>query len=405
MSKQKISEFVQVKDNKVASRYKKDTVAVGHFIEDYMNGKVDLIRDFKDVMKHKDDIFTWNFVGHHYKFFLTRFIPEVLSHSQKQDERIIRSHYDDKNDLFNWFLGPRMIYTSCYYKDENETLEQAQDNKLDLIAQKMQMKEGDKLLDIGCGWGTLVTHFAKHYGVDATGVTIAEAGKDWAERLIKENGVEDKARILRMDYRDIPKQKYDKITCLEMAEHVGVKNFRKFMKQCYDLLEDDGIFYIQIACLRERDSLFYGPNQEDIVWGMFMNEYIFSGADASMPVNWDIRQIEKAGFEVHSIENIGIHYSKTIDAWYYNWLGNKDKVIAKYGEYTYRMYEIFLGWSVEIAREGGSTAYQITCYKNQDDFKRDRFIGKTTLGESSGVKNTASVSSEATKADLVGAEN
>ncbi len=402
MSKLKVSDFIEIKDRSIASNYRADKAKVGHFMEDYMNGRIDLVRDFKDVMKHKDEIFTWGFTAHHYKFFLTRFIPEVVIHSQQQDERIIRGHYDDKNDLFNWFLGPRMIYTSCYFKDENEPLEQAQDNKMDLIAQKMQLKEGQTLLDIGCGWGTLVTHLARHYGVDATGVTIAEAGKDWAESLIKENGVEDRARILRMDYRDIPKKKYDRITCLEMAEHVGVKYFRKFMKQIYDMLEDDGIFYLQIAGLRERESLFHGPDQEDIVWGLFMSEYIFSGADASMPLNWDLKQIEKAGFEVHSVENIGIHYSKTIDAWYHNWMGNKDKVIAKYGEYTFRMYQIFLGWSVEIAREGGSTAYQIVCYKNQDEFKRNRFIGKTSLGESSGVTNTESVSSESTIGELVG---
>jgi cyclopropane fatty-acyl-phospholipid synthase-like methyltransferase len=280
-------------------------------------------------------------------------------------------------------------------------LEKAQDNKMDLIAHKMQLKPGETLLDIGCGWGTLVTHMAKHYGVDATGVTIAEAGAKWANTLIKENGVEGKARILRMDYRDIPKKKYNKISCLEMAEHVGVKNFRKFMKQCYDMLEDDGIFYIQIACLRERESVLYGPNQEDIVWGLFMNEYIFSGADASMPVSWDLVQIEKAGFEVHSIENIGIHYSKTIDYWYQNWMSNKEKVLAKYGEYIFRQYQIFLGWSVEIARQGSSTAYQITCYKNVNHFDRPRFIGKTILGESTEFGSTGSVSSVETMAELV----
>jgi cyclopropane fatty-acyl-phospholipid synthase-like methyltransferase len=135
---------------------------------------------------------------------------------------------------------------------------------------------------------------------------------------------------------------------------------------------------------------------------MFMSENIFSGADASMPLNWDIRQLEKAGFEVHSVENIGIHYAKTIDAWYYNWMSNKDKVIAKYGEHTFRMYQVFLGWSVEIAKQGSSSAYQITCYKNLDKFNRGRFIGKTSLGESSGVKNTDSVSSKTTTEELVG---
>ena len=398
----KISDFVEVKNQRVAGRYSKQKVEVGHFIEDYQDGKIDINCDFMDIMDKMHDVFTFGFTMHHYKFFLTRFIPEVMIHSKKQDERIIRSHYDNHNDLFSWFLGDRMIYTSCYFKDVNETLEQAQDNKMDLIAQKMQLKEGESLLDIGCGWGTLVSHMAKNYGVDATGVTIAQSGADWANGLIKENGVEDKARILRMDYRDIPQKKYDKISCLEMAEHVGVKNFSKFMDQIYGLMKDDGIFYMQIAGLRERKTVLYGPNQEDIIWGMFMNEYIFSGADASMPVNWDLRKMEKSGFEIHSVENIGIHYAKTINYWLDNWLKNKDKVIAKYGVKTFRMYEIFLGWSVRIATIGGSSAYQIVAYKNVDDFKRTRFMGKTILGESSHFHSTTSVSSDATKTELVG---
>ncbi|MBK5284562.1 MAG: class I SAM-dependent methyltransferase [Bacteroidia bacterium] len=333
------------------------------------------------MLRHKEEIFTFQFVGHHYKFLISRFLPEVLSHSKKQDERIVRSHYDNKNDLFNWFLGPKMIYTSCYFLTGNESLELAQENKMNLIAQKIQLKEGDELLDIGCGWGTLVAHMAKHFGANTTGVTIAQAGVDWATKQIKDYGVEDKARAWRMDYRDIPKnKKYDKITCLEMAEHVGVKNFKKFMKQIYDMLKDDGIFYLQIAGLRERDSLFKGPIHEDLVWGLFMNEYIFSGADASMPLNWDLKHIERTGFEIHSVENVGIHYSKTIEYWYQNWMSNKSKVLDKYGERLFRIYEIFLGWSIYITIQGSSTAYQIVCRKNLNTFDRKSFIGTTTLG-------------------------
>jgi cyclopropane fatty-acyl-phospholipid synthase-like methyltransferase len=367
---------------------------MGNFIEDYINGKVDINMRFEEMLKHKDDVFTWNYVWHHYKFFDSRMIPEVIIHSKKQDERIIRSHYDDKNDLFNWFLGPKMIYTSCYYTNENESLEQAQENKMDLIAQKMQLKKGESLLDIGCGWGTLVAHMAKYYGVESTGVTIAQAGADWANRQIKEYGVEDKANILRMDYRDIPRdKKYDKISCLEMAEHVGIKYFKKFMKQCYDMLEDDGIFYLQIAGLRERKHLFQKKDREDLVWGLFMNEYIFSGADASMPLNWDLKRIEKVGFEVQSVENIGIHYSKTIDDWHTNWYKNREKVLEKYGERIFRIYEVFLAWSVVIARHGGSTAYQIVCHKNMDHYDRQQYIGKVNLGETDKFKRSRELES------------
>ena len=199
-----------------------------------------------------------------------------------------------------------------------------------------------------------------------------------------------------MDYRDIPKKKYDKISCLEMAEHVGVKYFQTFMEQIYDLLEDDGIFYLQIAALRERKSLLWGPDQETIVWGLFMNEYIFPGADASMPLSWDLRKIEKAGFEIQTVENVGIHYNKTIAAWYDNWMSNKDLVIAKYGEKQFRMYQIFLGWSVRIAEIGGSSAYQIICHKNINKVPRKRYIGRLALGENSKFQNSTSVASNET---------
>lgn len=376
----KINDYVKTTANKRKGRYTKDKVEMGHFIDDYVNGWVDINSDLLEILNHKDEIFKFNFVWHHYKFVLTRMLPEVAIHSINQDKRIVKKHYDNKNDLFSWFLGQRMIYTSCYFKDESESLEAAQDNKMNLIAQKMQLKPGETLLDIGCGWGTLVAHMAKHFGVQATGVTIADAGAQWGRQQIKDYGAEGKADIMVMDYREIPRKKYNKISCLEMAEHVGIKNFRKFMQQCYDMLDDDGIFYVQIAGLRERNSLFQKRNREDLVWGLFMNEYIFSGADASMPINWDLRHMEKVGFEVQSVENIGIHYSKTINYWYNNWLSNKAKVIEKYGMETFRIYEIFLAWSVVIAKHGGSSAYQIVCHKNLDKLNRRRYIGKTALG-------------------------
>ena len=384
-----IHDLIEVKNPRVAARYLKNKVAMGHFIEDYIAEKINIKVSLRELLNYKNDIFTFNFTKHHYYFFISRMIPEVAIHSQKQDKRIIKSHYDNKNDLFSWFLGPKMIYTSCYFKSVDESLEDAQENKMNLIAQKMQLKEGDELLDIGCGWGTLVAHLAKHYRVNTTGVTIAQAGAEWATRQIKEYGVEDRAKIWTMDYRDIPRdKKYNKITCLEMAEHVGIKYFKKFMKQCYDLLEDDGLFYLQIAGLRERSSLLQKKNREDLVWGLFMNEYIFSGADASMPLNWDLQRIENVGFEVHSVENIGNHYSITINRWYDNWISNKEKVLEKYGERIFRIYEIFLAWSVIIARQGSSTAYQIVCHKNINKFDRTKFIGATNLGEHTNINKT-----------------
>ena len=151
-----ILDLVEVKVNKVNLRYKNGVkVPITAFIEDYMNGRVDINCDLQKLIQNRTNFFDYRFIGHHYKFFLSKFIPSVVIHSKKQDERIIRDHYDRGNDFFGSFLGDRMIYTSAYFKTGDECLESAQDQKLNRVCNKLQLKQGERLLDIGCGWGTL----------------------------------------------------------------------------------------------------------------------------------------------------------------------------------------------------------------------------------------------------------
>jgi sphingolipid C9-methyltransferase len=371
-----ILDVVVVRDPGVASRYKNgQKTPITNFIEDYMNGRVDVTVDVQRLLQNRLTYFSYDLVGHHAQFVFQKFIPQLVIHSKKQDERIVRDHYDRRNDFFGGFLGERMIYTSAFFLNGKESLTEAQDNKLDLVCQKLQLKPGERLLDIGCGWGTLLAHSAKYYGTDSTGVTIAQAGADYANAQIEAWGVKETARAWRMDYRAIPQDKYDKISCLEMAEHVGVKYFQRFMNQIHGLLKDDGLFYLQIAGLKA------GLHKESLIWGAFMNEYIFPGADASMPLSFVVARLEKAGFEIHSVENVGIHYSQTIQLWYDNWMSNRDAVYNEYGQWWYRCWEIFLGWSVDIAKQGNSTAFQIVCNKNLETFDRRRWIGSVNLGE------------------------
>lgn len=157
-----------------------------------------------------------------------------------------------------------MIYTSGIMHDTSsfETLEQLQQHKLDLVTKKIQLKPEEKMLDIGCGWGTLSVHAAKQGASSVTGVTLGRNQAEWGMRQAAEAGVADKVNILCMDYRDIPKtEKYDKITCLEMAEHVGVLRFQTFLQQVKGMLKDDGIFFLQIAGLRR------AWQYEDLTWG------------------------------------------------------------------------------------------------------------------------------------------
>lgn len=279
------------------------------------------------------------------------------------DEEQVRDHYDRGDDFYGWFLGPRMIYTSGIISDidREETLEQLQDNKLAIVCEKIGLDKGEKMLDIGCGWGTLARFASVHYGAHVTGVTLGRNQTKWGNNGLRKSGIgEDQSNILCMDYRDIPVPSggYKKITCLEMAEHVGVRHFAGFATQVRDMLDDDGVFFLQIAGLRKEWQF------EDFTWGLFMNKYVFPGADASTPLGWVVDKLEGAGFEVKHIDTVGVHYSSTLWKWYRNWIGNKDKVTAKYGKRWFRIWEFFLAYSTIASRQGTATCFQITLVKN-----------------------------------------
>lgn len=340
------------------------------FVEKYVKGEIRVSGDLQAFFRRKEDVLNYRMTWEQMKFLVGGFIPSVLIHTQAADRKTVTGHYDRGNDFFNAFLGDIMIYTSAFFESPADTLEDAQRRKLEVVAQKIQLKPGERLLDIGCGWGTLVAHMAEKHGADATGVTLAARQAEFGTERIAQKGLQQRARILTMDYRDIPRERWNKITVLEMAEHVGIRKFQKFMRQLNSMLEEDGVLFLQIAGLRRNWTA------EDFTWGMFMSKYVFPGADASMPLSFVCNNLERAGFEIHSVENIGIHYSMTIDRWYRNWLKNRDAVVKSYGERWFRLWEIFLAWSTLIAEHGGSTAFQLVCNKNKSSFDRKRWIGE-----------------------------
>jgi cyclopropane fatty-acyl-phospholipid synthase-like methyltransferase len=314
----------------------KNKIPMETFHEKYFAGDVDFNGDALEVMEYRHDWANFRFTLSLYWFFLTGMIPEVIMHTRSQDEEQVRDHYDRGDDFYGWFLGPRMIYTSGIISDptQEESLEQLQDNKLAIVCEKIGLRPGETMLDIGCGWGTLTKFASVNYGAHVTGVTLGRNQTAWGNGGLRKSGIpESQSRVLCMDYRDIPVPEggYKKITCLEMAEHVGVRHFSTFLRQVYDMLDDDGVFFLQIAGLRK--SWQY----EDLIWGLFMNKYVFPGADASTPLGWFVDQLEGSGFEVKGIDTIGVHYSATIWRWYRNWMGNKEKVIAKYGIRWFRV--------------------------------------------------------------------
>lgn len=365
-----VEEYITFKDAELARKYSgRSKIPLETFQEMFIEGKVDFKGDVLDIMEYRHDWASFHFTISLFRFFLFGMIPEVISHSRSQDEEQVRDHYDRGDDFYGYFLGPRMVYTSGIISDieTEESLEQLQDNKMRVICEKIGLKEGDKMLDIGCGWGTLSVYASSQYGAKVTGATLGRNQTKWGNAALEKLGcAEPQSRIVCMDYRDIaiPEGGYDKITCVEMAEHVGIRHFGKFLEQVKNTLSDDGIFYMQVAGLRKCWQY------EDLIWGLFMNKYIFPGADASTPLGFYVSSLESAGFEVESVDNVGVHYSATLWKWYRNWLANKDKVKAKYGDRWYRIWVLFLAWSVIVSRQGGATCWQIVCRKNINSFHR-----------------------------------
>jgi cyclopropane fatty-acyl-phospholipid synthase-like methyltransferase len=373
-----LTDFVSFKNPKMERKFANKRIPINDLLEAFIEKDVDFHGDVYEMLTHRADLTDEGFstaLWSQLDFVVNRLLPEVVLHTKRQDKRIVREHYNRGNDFFGFFLGPRMVYTSGFYLDADDSLEKAQDQKMQLICEKLLLKQTDRYMDIGSGWGTLVIHAAREFGVDATGITISEEQAKFATDRIETADLADKARINVMDYRDIPKEKFDKISCVEMAEHVGSKNFRTYMHQLYDLLDDDGLLYLQMA----------GPKvdgrKENLGFGLFMAKYIFPGADAARKLTWITDHLEAAGFEVHSVENVGIHYSVTLKQWYDNWLANEEAVMEAYGEWWFRLWSFFLAWASLVAKEGQSTCFQILCNKNTRNMDRKVFFGARGLGE------------------------
>lgn len=261
-------------------------------------------------------------------------------------------------------LGESMVYTCGIFKEGNESLLEAQRYKLDYVANAIDLRKDDHVLDIGCGWGSLAKYFSETYGAKVTGITLSADQVAYGQRMNAEN---KNVTLLLQDgmthhmRADLPKGGYDKITCLEMAEHVGIKRYQQFLTSVRGILKDNGVMYFQVAGLRR------WWQYEDLVWGLFMGEHVFPGADASCPIGWVSTQLERAGFEVQRVQNLGTHYSRTLGHWLEEWEKSKDSIERKYGTVAWRRWEVFLRWSVRVARQGSSTLFMITATKAGDE--------------------------------------
>jgi len=296
--------------------------------------------------------------------YLKAQLGSSIFHGTEQDAAYLPEAYNKGDDWFEATLGEPMVYTSAIYTGPNETMWSAQLNKLEYIAHALGVKKGDKAMDIGAGWGRLSNHLASK-GADVTGVLMASDQQAYAQRMTKKLGQDSTVNILLKNFFHLGEEhkgKYNVISAVEMAEHVGIRNYHKFLRKVYELLADDGTFYIQVAGL-QRGYSEHSNHYADLVWGMFMDEHVFPGADASCPMGWVITKLEQAGFEVQASHNLGNHYSQTLFHWLQVWESRKAEIVKVYGERSFRRWQVFLAWSVQISRRGSSTVQFITVTK------------------------------------------
>jgi cyclopropane fatty-acyl-phospholipid synthase-like methyltransferase len=382
MVQARLHDFVVFRDESLAQRARRGKLPMSTLLEAYLDGALD-IPDLERFLDARLELVEYSLTLEHVRQLLFRMVPEWSTHSAERDQKLVRGHYDRGDDFFAAFLGERMVYTSAYFNDEAESLEQGQDNKLDLVCRKLRLGPGAEFLDVGCGWGTLALHAARAYGAKTTGVTLSVNQTDFGNARIAQAGFRESARIECLDYRELPQKKYDRIASLEMVEHVGLKNLVEFFEIISSRLEDDGLFLLQFAGLRRGGALGVPPvgmRPEDMIWGLFMNKYIFPGADASPPLSTMSKAMERAGFGIFSVENISIHYSLTLGRWHENWQKNASAIQRSYGERWYRLWHFFLGWSRRIGAQGNSECFQLVAHKNLDSFDRRIFLPKASLG-------------------------
>jgi cyclopropane-fatty-acyl-phospholipid synthase len=258
-------------------------------------------------------------------------------HSKSRDASAISHHYDVSNTFYEWVLGPSMAYTCACYPREDATLEEAQASKFDLVARKLGLSSGMRLLDVGCGWGGMVMHAAREYGVKALGVTLSEQQASWAQRAIRAAGLSDLAEVRHLDYRDVTETGFDAVSSIGLTEHVGRDQLPGYFAFLRGKLKPEG--RLLNHCITRPDNREPGR-----VTGGFINRYVFPDGELEGP-GYLFTLMNDTGFEIRHQENLREHYAKTLAAWCANLDAHWDEALAEVGEGTARVWRLYMAGS------------------------------------------------------------
>lgn len=270
-------------------------------------------------------------------------------HSRARDRAAVRHHYDVSNRFYRLVLGPSMVYSCAYYSSAEDSLEEAQERKLDLICRKLHLREGERLLDVGCGWGSLLLHAAEHYGARAVGVTLSEPQAELARARIAEAGLADHCEVRVADYREVQDGPYDKIASVGMYEHVGADKLGEYMQQIRGLLRDGGLFLNH--GITRANPRPWDPNS-------FIARYVFPDGELQS-VATVIAAMERAGLEVRDEESLREHYALTLRSWLANLARRPEQVIAEADAERERIWRLYMTGSAIAFDRGDISVHQV----------------------------------------------
>ncbi|HEY5709301.1 MAG TPA: cyclopropane-fatty-acyl-phospholipid synthase family protein [Solirubrobacterales bacterium] len=277
--------------------------------------------------------------------------PSGRRHSKERDARAVRHHYDVSNEFFELFLGPTMVYSCAIFSRGATTLEEAQEEKLETVARKLELKEGDRVLDVGCGWGGFPLWAATKHGARVVGITLSPPQAEKARQRADEAGVADRVDIRVMDYRDLAGERFDAIASIGMVEHVGASQIDVYAQTLAGLLESGGrLLNHGITRLR----------YEDAEAGAFSERYVFPDA-APLHLSRNLMALERAGFVTHHVEDFAPDYAETLRHWAQRLDDNLDEAIRLAGPERVRVWRLYLRAARNGFLSGFTSIYQARC--------------------------------------------
>ena len=324
--------------------------SLGELASSYVEGKIDADGPIRDVVQVGTALVEAG--GGLAK--PRRRLPHWARHTRQFDNKAIRTHYDVGDDFFRLWLDRRRVYSCAYFRRADDTLDIAQEQKLDHICRKLRLAPGERLLDIGCGWGALVTWAAERYGVQALGVTLSRNQYDYARQRARELGLEARCEIRLLDYRDVPEDRpFDKVASVGMFEHVGRDNLPLYFGKIARLLRPGGLVLNHGITLNAPGEAEVGSGIGDFIEG-----YVFPGGELTHLAN-AVEAMAGQGLECQDVESLRPHYARTLWHWVERLEANRDAAVAAVGEKLYRTWRVYMAGSAQSFERGWLSIYQV----------------------------------------------